>query len=182
MTGVTIGQFNPPHLYHLEYWDEIQEENSEAYVGLLDTKESWTGPLTFQEREEIIESEREDLSVVPIKCKELRPSIAPTDIKYLFNPHIFKNEIQEKFPSESRIYTGDWREYWYYRSLGFDVVKRKRGEISGSEVRGLFYQGSDEWRDLVPTETEKVMDEVFPERYEELKTPSFMEKAYHSLL
>jgi len=150
--ALIIGRFQPFHLGHLRLIEFAAREVDSLIIGIGSSQESNTreNPFSADERRRMIEN-----SIKGIEFKIF-------DIPDVNNDKIWVSHVKEIVLEFDSVYTNGELERQLFKEAGYGVRATPffdRGNYSGTEIRRRILAGED-WKDLVPEGTLKVMEEI----------------------
>ena len=152
--GLLIGRFQPFHLGHLEALRFALSMADRLWVGIGSSNKpiGYENPFTADERKDMILSSIDDKTMQRISIYEI-PDV---------DNHIRWMELIDKIvPQFGLVFTNDSMTARLYskrpgiRAVGIPFLKRH--ELSGTRIRDMIRAQQNNWRELVPTGTQKIL-------------------------
>jgi len=151
MRGLIIGRFQPFHLGHLRLIEFAAREVDSLIIGTGSSQESHTrqNPFTAEERRMMVEN-------------SITGKFEIFDIPDVNDDRTWVSHVEKIVPKFDSVYTYGELERQLFKEAGYPVRATPffdRGNYSGTEIRRRILAG-EEWKDLVPEGTLKVMNEI----------------------
>ncbi|NPA23472.1 MAG: nicotinamide-nucleotide adenylyltransferase [Crenarchaeota archaeon] len=159
MRGLFIGRFQPFHLGHLKAleWILNQVEEVTIAIGSANVALTFRNPFTVGERIEMIHRVLKELGLldrayicsVPDTCGEMHT--------------IWPAYLRHWCPKFDIVFTNDplselCLDYANIKHVGIPFFDRN--QLSGTYIRKLMAVKDDRWRELVPRQVERFIDEI----------------------
>ncbi len=155
MRGMFLGRFQPFHNGHLSVLETIREEVDRllVVVGSSQYSHSFENPFTAGERVWMIEE--------ALKAKDMSASIIP--VPDIHRNSLWVSHVETFVPPFEVCYMNNPLPKRLFREAGyeirtFDLVERDRFEAT--RIREMMRREDEGWRELVPVEVARVVDEV----------------------
>jgi cytidyltransferase-related domain len=151
------GRFQPFHKGHYSAITQLLEEYDEIVIGIGSAQEGYTcrNPFTAGERWEMIYR--------VAKSNNLVGKIWPIPLPDINMPLTWTAYILSLSPRVEAIASGNPQTLYLFEWLGYKTKKIKLLEPAkyhGTRIRNIMVSGSDEWRELVPSEVTEYIDEI----------------------
>ena len=155
MNGLLIGRFQPFHLGHLDavLFGLARIDNLLICIGSSNKYNEKKNPFSATERREMILSSIEPSIISRIKIFNV-PDIG--------NHEQWTFEIDQIVPKYDVVFSNDdfTKNLFEIRQINvIQVILKDREKFSGTNVRQLILD-DENWQDLVPEETRKVLDKI----------------------
>ena len=155
MDGLLIGRFQPFHLGHLDAVLFALSRTENLFIGIGSSNKSneTRNPFSAKERREMIISSVESSMADRIKIFDI-PDVGDHE-KWTF-------EIDKIMPKYDVIFTNDEFTKTLFEKREMNVVPvvlKDREKFSGTNIRQLIAD-DENWQDLVPRGTKKVLDKI----------------------
>ena len=155
MNGLLIGRFQPFHLGHLDavLFGLSRTENLFIGIGSSNKSNERRNPFSAEERREMIISSIEPSMADQLKIFDI-PDVGDHE-KWTF-------EIDKIVPKYDIIFTNDEFTKTLFEKREMNVVPvvlKDREKFSGTNIRELIAD-DENWQDLVPRGTKKVLDKI----------------------
>lgn len=160
--AVVIGRFQPLHKGHAHLIDYTLERYDDVHVGIgiPDEEGSFDNPLTYAEREQVVEACYDDITIFGVEDQG-------DDTAWIA-------EVERYVPDGVEAVTGNDHVASCFEQGGYGVDHLDEDDMldretyRGTRVREKAAEG-DEWRHLVPDRAEDVLDDIgFGERVADL--------------
>lgn len=159
--GTLLGRFQPPSKGHEKAVNYIKAREDECRIGIYDLPFDKDNFLTYDERVEALRSYDPDLDFFSVNGPIHFSLNLETGIE---NFQSFNKDLENNLPQGASIYTADFRRYVELDLLkklefmdNFEIkLKPKVGAI-GRDIRKSFYEGDEEWKDMVNDRTKEIM-------------------------
>lgn len=182
------GRFQPFHKGHFGVYDHLVKKfgKNDVYIGTSDKTEPKRSPLTFKEKQELM---NRMFKVPKSQIVQIKNPYAPTEILKKYNPDTtaYVTVVGEKdagrlsgkyfkpFPKDGNLTTG-------YKERGYVYVAPTMAKgISGTQVRAAFSKDTDEpqqidvFNQLYPKFDRKIFN-LLTQRLSESSNPIFISK------
>lgn len=151
--AVVIGRFQPFHRGHEHLLEYTLDRYDEVHVGIgiPDQEETFDNPLTYTEREQVVEACYPDVEVFGVDDKG--------------DDAAWVREIELYVPDDVAAVTGNDRVAACFRAEGYDVDHLDEDDMldrdtyRGTRIREKVVR-DEAWQHLVPDETVDVLDRL----------------------
>lgn len=152
-TALIVGRFQPFHFGHQKLMEWAANDVSDLVIAIGSSQESHTlqNPFTASERRRMIEES--------LKTR-LRYEI--TEVSDINDDGRWVGHVEKNCPDFDVVYTNGEKERKLFEEEGYNVETTpmfREHYYSGTEIRNRMVTG-DNWRDLVPYGTIRVIEEV----------------------
>ena len=164
-----IARFQPFHNGHKSIIDKMIKESKYITIILGSAQESGTekNPLTVEQRKKLIENlygKRDNIKIFPLVDLNI-PDKDGVKWYNFVKDALKKNSAEFGFPDA--YYCGDLENGSYYDKGEFKIINVKREEqignkkISATEIRNMINNHDERWKDFIPKENIKLIEEFF---------------------